>query len=181
MKQIINNVAVAMAAAAMTIGTAVGAAPAVSAQELPGGSIQLPPIEPIPVPAPSFLEFSALPPLPFPWFWQDTTPKYVASNWVEMGTGCNSPHEWAYTQNGTRVWCARKSQTDGHAWAPQPGVFTDIPGGLHWNRSTRVQNSIGATPCEHVGATAINPANGQTAYCDWRRIDSSVPIWQFRP
>lgn len=181
MKQIVNKLAVAFAVAAMAIGTVVGAAPVASAQELPGGSIQLPTVEPIPVPAPSFLEFSTLPPLPFPWFWQDTTPKYVASNWVEMGTACPAPHEWAYTQDGTTVWCARWSRTDAFAWAPEPGVFTNIPGGLQLNRKTRVENSLGARPCDHIDDTAVNPSNGQIAYCGMRGSVSSVPIWTFRP
>ena len=176
MKKTVRFFAVTFAVAAMAF---VGA-PAASAQALPGSSIELPHIEPIPVPAPNFVDFSILPPLPFPWFWQDTTPKFVASNWVEMGTLCPAPGEWAYTQNGTQVWCSRVSRTDAYAWAPQPGVIPYDSTWLNMSRSTRVQNSLGATPCDRVGATTINPSNGQTARCDWWMMNYVEPVWMFR-
>lgn len=176
MKKIVRVFAVAFSVVAMTFG----AAPAASAQALPGNSLELPHIEPIPVPAPSFVDFSILPPLPFPWFWQDTTPKYVASNWVDMGTLCPAPEEWAYTQNGTKVWCSRVNQTDAFVWAPQPGVIPYDSPIIDFSRATRVQNSLGSRPCDRVGATAINPSNGQTARCDWWRINYAEPVWMFR-
>ncbi|WP_333618781.1 hypothetical protein [Dietzia sp.] len=165
----------AAAIAALSLGVVL--APAAAAQVPGGGSVVIPEIAPIPVPTPAGIDPSFLPPLPKPWFWQSP---YIASNWVEMGTGCPAANEWAYTQDGTKVWCARKNRMDGHAWAPQPGTFDDIPGGLHWGKTTRVENSLGGRPCESVNKTAINPSNGQTAYCDWHLIDSAVPVWQFR-
>ena len=177
MKKIVKVFAVAFSVVAMSFG----AAPAASAQALPGNSLELPHIEPIPVPAPSFVDFSILPPLPFPWFWQDTTPRYVASNWVEMGTLCHAPEEWAYTQNGTKVWCSRVSRTDAFAWAPQQGVIPYGASFLDMSRYTRVQNSLGSRPCDRVGATAINPSNGQTARYDlWHSRFGEQPVWMFR-
>lgn len=152
------------------LALSVAAAPATQAQPLPGGSIELPPFEPLPVAVPPGSVAQQLPPLPFPFFWDDPAPppppapRFVASNWIVMYTACPSPGEWAYTENGTRAWCAQRMQTDAFHWAPSPEPFRH-PEATDRSPGTRVENSLGGRPCETEGARAVNPSNGQEMYC----------------
>lgn len=164
------------AMAALTMGAL--AAPAVQAQAqpmpLPGGSVTLPPIEPVPVAVPLGSTSAQLPALPFPLHWQDPAPlappapsgpEHVASNWIVMYTFCPSPGEWAYTENGTTAWCARRVQTDAYHWAPSPDTFSH-PEATDRSHATRVENSLAARDCNVEGATTINPSNGQGLTCE---------------
>lgn len=160
------------------------AAPVVEAQPLPGGSMTLPPIEQIAVPLPMGSTAGQLPPLPFPLFWQDSAPpqpQYVASNWIEEGTWCPAPNQRAYSQNGTTMWCVRLQRTDGYQWSPRQ---TEIPwtpevGGS--GKETSVANSLGRKLCDREGVTAVDPSNGQQAYCGVRMIWGPVPVWMYEP
>lgn len=174
-----------LASALGVLALSVTAAPVAQAQPLPGGSLELPPIEPISVPVPMGSTASQLPPLPFPLFWQDPVPppppapRFVASNWIVMYTACPAPGEWAYTQNGTRAWCAQRLQTDAFHWAPSQEPFRH-PEATDWSRMTRVENSLGGRRCEVEGARAINPSNGQEVYCQMeQRLVVPGPIWKF--
>ena len=99
------------------LALSVTAAPVAQAQPLPGGSVELPPIHPIAVPVPLGSAAGQLPPLPFPWFWQDPVPppppapKYVASNWVVAYSACPASNQWAYAQDGTKLWCTYLDRT----------------------------------------------------------------------
>lgn len=161
------------------------AAPVVQAQPLPGGSVELPPVGPIAVPVPGGSSVGQLPPLPFPLFWQDSrpaTPQYVASNWVEPHSFCPARNQRAYAQDGTQLWCTHLARTDARIWAPHPEPVPYSPEAhSRMKPMTRVANSLAGNQCGPVGATATDPSNGQSAFCDWRRIDSSVPVWQYKP
>lgn len=176
-----------LAAVGGVLALSAAAAPLVQAQPLPGGSVELPPIEPIAVPVPAGSVAAQLPPLPFPLQWQDAAPlpppapRYVASNWIEEGSWCSAPNQRAFSQNGTTMWCVRLERTDGHQWAPHQATIPWTPERSGPGKGTSVRNSLGGKPCERVGATAIDPSNGQSAYCDWRRIASDVPVWQYEP
>ena len=170
MRRLSTCLAVTAGALALTAGMA----PAAGAQPFPGGSLAAPVV----VPRPFGLPTAQLPALPFPLEWQADAPRYVASNWVEVYTGCPAPGQWAYTQNGTTVWCSQVFRTDAHMWAPTPDVFTP-PAGASLRRSTSVGNSLGGKQCATVGEAAVDPSNGQRAVCDWRRIEFSYPVWTY--
>lgn len=162
------------------------ALPGAHAQPLPGGSVELPVVEPVPVATPVGSTAQQLPALPFPFFWAGrtapapSTPTYVASNWVEPFSYCVAPNQRAFAQNGTQLWCSRVERTDAHVWAPYSSTVPHSHLGSIKNR-TEVANSLGAKPCGVVGTTALDPSNGQEAFCDWRRLVSDVPIWQYNP
>lgn len=162
------------------------AAPMTQAQPLPGGSVTLPPIEPIAVPVPMGSATGQLPPLPFPLFWQDAVPppppapKFVASNWVVAYSFCPASNQWAYAQDGTKLWCTYLDRTDARLWAPYTSNVPWTPD-FKFKPRTEVANSLAGKPCQSVGETAVDPSNGQEAFCDWRRIDSDVPVWQYKP
>lgn len=159
------------------------AAPVVQAQPLPGGSVELPPVEPIAVPVPGGSSVGQLPPLPFPLFWQDSrpeNPQYVASNWVEPYSFCPERHQRAYAQDGTQLWCSRLARTDARIWAPHPEPVPYSPD-LRMKPMTKVANSLSGNPCGPVGATATDPSNGQPAFCDWHLLYYEVPVWQYEP
>lgn len=162
------------------------AIPAAHAQPLPGGSVELPAIEPIPVAVPPGSALQQLPPVPFPFFWVDhmpsppSAPTYVASNWVVPFSACPASNQRAFAQDGTQLWCTYLDRTDARVWAPYTSNVPWTPD-FRIKPLTRVTNSLGGQPCGPVGATATDQSNGQEAFCDWRRIDSSVPVWQYRP
>ena len=176
-----------LAGALGVLALSVAAAPAVQSQPLPGGSVELPAIEPIAVPVPFGSTAGQLPPLPFPLFWQDSVPppppapRYVASNWIEDGTWCPAPNQWAFAEDGTKMWCVRLQRTDGYQWAPHA---TEIPyetgrGGI--GKATSVRNSLGGKVCASEGQTAIDPSNGQEAYCGLRILGGPVLVWMYEP
>lgn len=178
-----------LASALGVLALSVTAAPVAQAQPLPGGSLELPPIEPISLPVPIGSTASQLPPLPFPLFWQDPVPppppapRFVASNWVVPYTGCHAPYQRAYAQDGTQLWCSQLDRTDAFMWAPHP---TSIPypaprPPVGHSSPTAVANSLGAKPCPKVGDRAIDPSNGQEAYCAWQRVGIERLIWQYEP
>lgn len=172
-----------VAAAVGVLALGAGAVPIAQAQPLPGGSVELPPIEPIAIAVPPGSASQQLPALPFPFFWVDgqpAPPRYVASNWVEPFSGCPAANQRAYAQDGTQLWCTYLDRTDARVWAPYTSDVPWTPDFKH-KPVTRVANSLAGEPCGPVGATAIDPSNGQEAFCDWRRIDSDVPVWQFKP
>ena len=175
LRQVVAAVGVAMLGAI--------AVPGAQAQPLQGGSLELPPIEPMPVATPMGSAESQLPALPYPFFWVAPTPpppKYVASNWVVPFSFCPAPNQRAFAEDGTQLWCTRLDRTDARLWAP---YTTNVPWteDFRFKPLTEVANSLGGKPCEPVGAKAIDPSNGQEAFCDWRRIVSSVPVWQYEP
>ena len=59
--------------------------------------------------------------------------------------------------------------------SPAPALAPGLPS------VTEVANSLGAKPCPGVGAKAIDPSNGQEAYCDYRRLTHDGTIWQYEP
>ena len=175
-----------LAGALGVLALSVAAAPVVQSQPLPGGSVELPAIEPIAVPVPFGSTAGQLPPLPFPLFWQDSVPppppapRYVASNWVVVYSACPASNQWAYAEDGTKLWCTYLDRTDARVWAPYTSNVPWTPG-FRIKPMTEVANSLAGKKCQPVGATAIDPSNGQEAFCDWRRIDSDVPVWQYKP
>ena len=160
-------------------------APIVQAQPLPGGSVTLPPIEPIAVPVPGGSSAGQRPPLPFPLFWQEpvapAAPRYVASNWIEDGTWCPAPNQWAYEQDGTKMWCVRLQRTDGYKWAPYTTEIPNPPGRGQENKGTSVHNSLGGKTCDRENQRAIDPSNGQEAYCGFRLLGGPVLVWMYEP
>lgn len=175
-----------LAGVAGAIAISATLAPIASGQALPGGSVELPPMAPVPVPAPPGSTSAQLPVLPYPLVWHDLVPPaptYVASNWVIPFSYCPAPNQRAFAEDGTQLWCAQLSRTDARLWAPYP---TPVPypapalaPGLP--SVTEVANSLGAKPCPGVGAKAIDPSNGQEAYCDYRRLTHDGTIWQYEP
>lgn len=177
----------ALAGIGATVALTAGAVPAAAAAEVFIGpfAVQVPDVAPVPVPVPAGSEAAPLPALPYPLEWAYSAPppppapKYVASNWIIMYTACPAPGEWAYTENGTRAWCAQRLQTDAFHWAPSQEPFRH-PAATDASRMTRVENSLGGRPCETIGAKAINPSNGQEIYCDMEvRGPNPGPIWRF--
>ena len=159
------------------------AAPVTHSQALPGGSVEVPRIDPIAVAVPPGSVAQHLPALPGPFFWADplpAAPGYVASNWVEPFSFCPARNQRAFAQDGTQLWCTNLDRTDARIWAP---YTSNVP----WTRDfefkpmTRVANSLGGEPCGPVGATAIDPSNGQAAYCGISWLDSEVPVWLYEP
>lgn len=176
-----------LAAAGAATALLAGVAPAASAAEVFIGpfAIQVPDLEPVLVPVPAGSEAAPLPTLPYPLEWAypapppPPAPQYVASNWIIMYTACPAPGEWAYTESGTRAWCAQRLQTDAFHWAPSQEPFRH-PAATDASRMTRVENSLGGRRCETVGAKAINPSNGQEIYCDPQVLGPDPsPIWRF--
>lgn len=177
-----------LAGIASVLALGASAAPA-HAQPLPGGSVELPPIAPVAVPVPAGSTSGQLPALPYPLFWHDhvapapQAPQYVASNWVIPFSYCPAPHQRAFAQDGTQLWCTQLSRTDARLWAPYttpvpypaPALAPGLP------TFTEVGNSLGAKPCPGVGARAIDPSNGQAAYCDYRHLTHVGTIWQYEP
>jgi hypothetical protein len=181
----VSRIRTTIASALGVLALSLAAAPIAQAQPLPGGSVELPPIEPIAVPIPMGSTAGQLPALPFPLFWQDPvpppppSPQFVASNWIVMYTACPAPGEWAYTENGTRAWCAQRKYTDAFHWAPSQEPFQH-PEASDWSRMTRVANSLGGKRCDSEGSKTLNPSNGQEVYCDWeQRGPTPGLIWRF--
>lgn len=172
-----------VAVAAGVLALSATAAPIAQAQPLPGGSVELPPVQPIAVPVPGGSSANQLPALPYPLFWQEPAPRFVASNWVEPYSGCPAAHQRAYAEDGTQLWCTSLDHTDARLWAPYttrvpwPGPATR-PGAPGF---TEVANSLGAKPCDEVDAKAIDPSNGQEAYCAWQMVGPIRLIWQYQP
>lgn len=182
MARLLSSIAIAIGACA----TAATITPLAQAQTLPGGSVVVPPIEPIGVPVPAGSSATQLPVLSFPLFWQELPPpppppRYVASNWVEAGTWCPAPNQWAYSQNGTKLWCVRLQRTDGYQWAPHQTEIPWTPEASGPGRGTSVGNSLGGKPCGREGEGAIDPSNGQPAYCGLRMVGGPALVWMYRP
>lgn len=174
--------AMAVTVSALAIGT--GLSPQSIAQPLPGGSVSVPPIEPVAIPVPAGSTAATLPTLPFPLFWHDPVPpppRFVASNWVEAGTWCPAPNQWAYSQNGTKLWCVRLQRTDGYMWAPHQTEIPNPRGNVGSARATSVGNSLGGKVCDREGQTAVDPSNGQPAYCGLRLLGGPVTVWMYEP
>lgn len=178
---------IAGVAGAIALGVAL--APAASGQVLPGGSVELPPMAPVLVPVPAGSTSAQLPALPHPLVWHDPVtpgpqaPQYVASNWVVPFSYCPAPNQRAFAQDGTQLWCAQLSRTDARLWAPHPTPVPYPAPALAPGQPifTEVANSLGAKPCPSVGSRAIDPSNGQEAFCDYRRLTHDGTIWQYEP
>lgn len=174
--------AVGVAVSVLAIGAA--GCPIAHGQPLPGGSATLPPIEPVGVPVPAGSTVAQLPALPYPFHWLEPAPpapRYVASNWVEPRTWCPAPNQWAYGQDGTKLWCVRLQRTDGYLWAPHPTEVPWTPNAVPENKMTAVGNSLGGKTCSFEGETAIDPSNGQPAYCGLRLLGGPVLVWMYSP
>lgn len=147
--------------------------------------MQLPPIEPVAVATPPGSVSQQFPPLPFPLFWVDSmppappAPQFVASNWIEANTWCPAPNQWAYAQDGTRMWCVRLQRTDGYQWAPHKTEIPNPPGRFSENKMTSVRNSLGGKQCDRENQGAIDPSNGQQAYCGLRMLGGPVLVWMY--
>lgn len=175
-----------LAAIASLLAAGAIASPGVQAQPLPGGSVSLEPDFAVPIPIPAGSAATQLPALPFPLAWHDPAQsppaqQFVASNWVVPFSYCPAPNQRAFAHDGTQLWCAQLSRTDARLWAPYP---TPVPypapalaAGLP--TFTEVANSLGAKPCPGAGATAIDPSNGQAAFCDYRHLTHVGTIWQY--
>lgn len=176
-----------LAGALGVFALSVAAAPVAHAQPLPGGSVTLPPMGPIAVPVPMGSTAGQLPPLPFPLFWQDPvpppppTPRYVASNWVEAGTWCPAPHQWAYAQDGAKLWCVQLELTDGFQWAPHRTPIPWTREASNSGKATSVANSLGGKRCDRQGSTAVDPSNGQEAYCAMKQLGVQELVWMYEP
>lgn len=183
MPRIRTMIAGAVGAAALTVA----ATPLVQAQPLPGGSVELPPIQPVEVPVPGGSSAAQLPPLPFPLRWLDPAPlappapRYVASNWIEEGTWCPAPNQRAFSEDGATMWCMRLQRTDGYQWTPQPAEIPWRPEIAGAGKGTEVRNSLGGKLCDAEGVTAVDPSNGQEAYCGLRLLVGSAPVWMYEP
>lgn len=177
------------AATASALAVVAALSPVSSAQHLPGGSVELPPIAPVAVPVPAGSTSNPLPALPFPLFWHDLVapgpqgPKYVASNWVIPFSYCPARNQQAFAEDGTRLWCTRLDRTDAKLWAPYttlvPYPAPTLAPGLPTR--TEVGNSLASKPCDNVGATSIDPSNGQEAYCDIDWLNYGYAVWQYKP
>ena len=132
------------------------AIPVAHSQPLPGGSVELPAVEPMPVAVPPGSVAQQLPPLPFPFFWVDhlfsppAAPTYVASNWVVPFSGCPAANQRAFAQDGTQLWCTYLDLTDARVWAPYTSNVPWTPD-FRLKPLTRVTNSLGGQPCGPVG------------------------------
>lgn len=177
---------------ASAIALSIALAPTTSSQPLPGGSVELPPLAPIAVPVPAGSTSAQLPALPFPLFWHDLVaptpqappaPKYVASNWVIPFSYCPAYNQRAFAKDGTQLWCTQLERTDAKLWAPYttlvPYPAPTLAPGLPTR--TEVTNSLAGKPCAEVGATTIDPSNGQEAYCAINWLDYGYSVWQYEP